>query len=86
MWDGGGELCYVPKDVLDTIHAFTCQLYAKNANTVCVNSLLYHIFCTKKGQIESGQLPPCEDSLRQHTVRANYLPTRWLSGYSAIKT
>ncbi|KAG0729268.1 hypothetical protein GWK47_030690 [Chionoecetes opilio] len=41
------------------------------------------MFCAKKGQIESGQLPPCEDSLMQHTLRANI---RRLSGDAALKT
>ncbi|KAG0710022.1 hypothetical protein GWK47_023661 [Chionoecetes opilio] len=35
------------------------------------------MFCAKKGQIESGQLPPCEDSLMQHTLRANYQAAIW---------
>ncbi|KAG0710132.1 hypothetical protein GWK47_023437 [Chionoecetes opilio] len=39
--------------------------------------LRYHMFCAKKGQIESGQLPPCEDSLMQHTLRANYQAAIW---------
>ncbi|KAG0719028.1 hypothetical protein GWK47_051331 [Chionoecetes opilio] len=44
---------------------------------VGANSLRYHMFCAKKGQIESGQLPPCEDSLMQHTLRANYQAAIW---------
>ncbi|KAG0727761.1 hypothetical protein GWK47_033971 [Chionoecetes opilio] len=67
-----GSSWNVPTDVFNSIQAFTCQLYARNTKIVGANSLRYHMFCAKKGQIESGQLPPCEDSLMQHTLRANY--------------
>ncbi|KAG0730271.1 hypothetical protein GWK47_028571 [Chionoecetes opilio] len=78
-----GSSWNVPTDVFNSIQAFTCQLYARNTKIVGANSLRYHMFCAKKGQIESGQLPPCEDSLMQHTLR----PTiRRLSGDAALKT
>ena len=35
------------------------------------------MFCAKNGDVESGQLPPCEDTLRQHTLRANYQAAIW---------
>ncbi|KAG0713043.1 hypothetical protein GWK47_017098 [Chionoecetes opilio] len=42
------------------------------------------MFCAKKGQIESGQLPPCEDPL-DCSIRLG--PTiRRLSGDAALKT
>ncbi|CAM1318477.1 Uncharacterised protein r2_g2648 [Pycnogonum litorale] len=72
-----GSSWNVPAEVFNSIQAFTCQLYAKNTKIVGVNSLRYHMFCAKKGQIESGQLPPCEDSLMQHTLRANYQAAIW---------
>ncbi|KAG0717966.1 hypothetical protein GWK47_053388 [Chionoecetes opilio] len=72
-----GSSWNVPTDVFNSIQAFTCQLYARNTKIVGANSLRYHMFCAKKGQIESGQLPPCEDSLMQHTLRANYQAAIW---------
>ena len=35
------------------------------------------MFRAKKGHVVSGQLPPCEDALRQHTYRANYQYAIW---------
>ncbi|KAG0711428.1 hypothetical protein GWK47_020627 [Chionoecetes opilio] len=72
-----GSSWNVPTDVFNSIQAFTCQLYAGNTKIVGAISLRYHMFCAKKGQIESGQLPPCEDSLMQHTLRANYQAAIW---------
>ena len=47
-------------------------MYCKNAGTNEVNKLQYRLFCLKKGDVDSNQLPPCDDSLRKHALRANY--------------
>ena len=44
---------------------------------VKVNELRYQMFICRKGDVQSGQLPPCEDTLRQHTIRANYQAAIW---------
>lgn len=36
------------------------------------------MFRGKEGQIESFQMPPCKDTLRQHNKRANYQAGIWL--------
>ena len=36
------------------------------------NEARYQPFCSRKGKIESNQLPPCQHSLRKHIDRANY--------------
>ena len=64
-------------ELSNKLEAFTCVLYAPKASTTMINKLRYHIFCAKKGEIESHQLPPCKDSLRQHTLRANYQAGIW---------
>ncbi|KAG0716217.1 hypothetical protein GWK47_001094 [Chionoecetes opilio] len=81
-----GSSWNVPTDVFNSIQAFTCQLYARNTKIVGANSLRYHMFCAKKGQIESGQLPPCEDSLMQHTLRANYQAAIWRRSLKTCQT
>lgn len=64
-------------DLLDKLEAFTCVLYAPKASTTKINELRYHLFCAKKGEIESHQLPPCKDALTKHAQRANYQAGIW---------
>ena len=42
-----------------------------------VNELRYQLFHAKKGEVESGQLFPCEDCLLMHSLQANYLAGVW---------
>ena len=69
-WDLSPEL-------MDRLEAFTCLLYAPKASSTKVNDLRYHLFCAKKGDIESHQLPPCRDCLDKHAQRANYQAGIW---------
>ena len=62
---------------MDRLEAFTCLLYAPNASSTNVNDLRYDIFCAKRGEIESHQLPPCRDCLEKHVQRANYQAAIW---------
>ena len=52
-------------------------MYCRNTKTKVVNELRYDMFCAKKGDVSSGQLPPCKDALLQHTKRANYQAAIW---------
>ena len=72
-----GDAWTLAPDVFKHIQEFTCQLYCRNTKIVEVNDLRYQMFCAKKGDIESGQLPPCEDTLMQHTLCANYQAAIW---------
>ena len=72
-----GSQWQVSKNDFNTIQEFTCQLHCRNTKVVEVNELKYQIFICRKGDIQSGQLPPCEDTLRQHTNRANYQAGIW---------
>lgn len=65
-------------DVDDTIEEFVCQLYAPKCKVKSVDELRYQMFRGKEGQIESFQMPPCKDTLRQHNKRANYQAGIWL--------
>jgi hypothetical protein len=58
-----GEEWDVSEQLMDTLEKFTCLLYAYNSGTMKVNDLRYHLFCAKKGELESHQLPPCNDCL-----------------------
>ncbi len=69
-WDLSPEL-------MDKLEAFTCLLYAPKMSSTSVNDLRYHLFCAKNGEIESHQLPPCQDCLVKHAQRANYQAAKW---------
>ena len=42
-----------------------------------INTARYQLFCTQRGELESSQLPPCEDCLFMHAMRANYQTGIW---------
>ena len=52
-------------------------MYCRNTKDKGVNELRYDTFGAKKGDVSSGQLPPCKDALLQHTKRANYQAAIW---------
>ena len=72
-----GSQWEVSTENLSAIQEFTCQLYKRNTKVKEVNELRYQMFLCKKGDVESSQLPPCEDALKQHTIRANYQAAIW---------
>ena len=59
------------------LQEFTCLMYSSNPGTRDVNVLRYRLFCARKGELESHQLPPCQDTLRKHCERANYQSAIW---------
>ena len=65
------------EDIFEALQTFTCQLYSRRTKVDTVNELRYQMFRAKRGVIESGQLPPCEDTLKLHTLRANYQSAVW---------
>ena len=64
----------VPADVAKGVEKFVCQLYGSVDETF-VNEMRYRMFCLRAAQ--SSQLPPCQDALLQHILRANYLAAIW---------
>ena len=56
---------------------FTCQMYVAATKTEDVNDLRYQLFCMKRGEVESSQLPPCRDCLIMHAQLANYQAAVW---------
>jgi len=63
-----GQQWSVSDELFDAIQKFTCSTYCRNTKAKEVNELR----CAKKGDVSSGQLPPCNDALLKHTKRANY--------------
>ena len=66
----------VSAQLMEQLEKFTCNLYYAKSPTY-INELQYHLFCIKKAQIESFQLPPCLDTLTKHAERANYQAAIW---------
>ena len=69
-WDLSPELT-------DKSEKLTCRLYSSNTVTTNVNELRYQLFCSRRGEIESHQLPPCRDCLVKHTRWENYQVAIW---------
>lgn len=69
-WDVSSEL-------MEKLETFTCRIYSPKAAVTKINDLRYRLFCAKRGDIESHQLPPCRDCLEKHAQRANYQAAIW---------
>lgn len=67
----------VSNDLFKCMEAFTCQIYSASSKTKTVNELRFNLFCARKGEAESLQLPPCSSSLKNHCKRANYQCRIW---------
>ena len=63
-----GKEWSVPGDLFNVLEEFTCRLYAARCPNATVNELRNQLFRAKKGEVESGQLPPCEDCLLMHSL------------------
>ncbi|KAL9956571.1 hypothetical protein ACROYT_G038064 [Oculina patagonica] len=72
-----GEEWDFSSDLFKRLEAVTCKLYASKTTTTTVNELRYQLFCAKRGEIESHQLPSCRDCLAKHSQRANYQAAIW---------
>ena len=59
-----GQSWTVSEDLYTLLEKFTCSMYIPVGNTTShVNDARYKLFCAKNGELESHQLPPCQDSL-----------------------
>ena len=59
------------------LEEFLCKLCATRPATSSIDALRCNLFCARKGDAESHQLPPCQGCLRKHTIRANYQAAIW---------
>ena len=69
-WDVSGEL-------FEKLQEITCHMYVPSTHATDVNTLRYQLFCARRGEVESSQLPPCGDCLFMHAMRANYQAAIW---------
>ena len=72
-----GEVWEVQAQLFQKLCIFTCHTYMKSPGTDDVHELRYRLFCQKRGNLESNQLPPCADCLKTHCMRANYRTKIW---------
>ena len=70
----------------DVLKNTACKLCASRTPDIDVNDLRFSLWRANKGFIESGQLPPCEDTLNQHAWRANYQSAIWRRSLEAKPT
>ena len=64
------------EELYNSLEQFTCNLYGMKSCSK-VNEVRYQLFCSRKGKIESSQLPSCQHSLRKLIDRANYQGRIW---------
>ena len=69
---GLGTSWNVDESLTSKLQEFTCRMYAAPSKTCKVIILRHEMFLSKRGEVDSSTLPPCEDSLKQHIQRANY--------------
>ena len=63
----------ITDDLFVVLEKFTRFMYMPlGNNSGRVNNAWYELFCAKNGEVESHQLPPGQDCLRKHVLRANY--------------
>lgn len=72
-----GQSWELSPDLFKRLQAFTCELYSAPAMTEDINTAHYQLFCARRGELESSQLPPCKDCLFMHAMRANYQAGIW---------
>lgn len=72
-----GESWSLPETLQRQLEAFVCAIYGSTSGDASVNEFRYKLFCAKKGEQESYQLPPCADCLHKHSQRANYQAAVW---------
>ena len=72
-----GEEWSVTEEFFGKLEAFVCALYGAKKGTSDVNELWYTLFCAKKGEAQSHQLPLCRECLKKHCQRAYYQAAVW---------
>eukprot|EP00794_Sanderia_malayensis_P001475 gene1475-1633_t len=70
-----GTTIPVTEELHSRLERFTRALY--NCDEGSINSARYKIYCSKDGKAGGELLPPCQNSLRQHCLRANYQAYIW---------
>jgi len=77
MFQNLGEPWSITEELCVQLESFVCAMYGMMKGNHDVNQCRYAVFCSKKGEAESHQLPPCRDCLHHHCKRANYQTAVW---------
>ena len=77
MFQNLGEQWSITEELCVQLEWFVCAMYRMMKGNQNVNQCRYAVFCSKKGEAESHQLPPCRDCLHYHCKRANYQTAVW---------
>ena len=72
VWNGFYPICFFRAS--KSLHVSSTAL---NRELITLIELRYRFFCTKKGNIDSTQLPRCVDCLFKHASRANFQAAIW---------
>ena len=64
-------------ELFQSLQESTCKLYCSQPGTDNINEMRYRLFCAKKGNIDSTQLPPHADCLLKHASRENFQAVIW---------
>ena len=75
--EGLGKSWVLSEELFTLLQEFVCKMYASQTSLCKVNDLRYQLFRVKKGDVDSSQLPPCQDTLMLHAMRANYQACIW---------
>ena len=69
-WDRDGD------SLINWLNRFVCHMYGWKGKD-SVNNIRYWMYCQSGAKIASEKLPPCEDVLQLHILRANYHAFIW---------
>lgn len=72
-----GHSWTISDELLKNLEEITCHMYVPSTHTTDVNLFRYQLFCTRRGAVESSQLPPCQDCLFMHLVHASFQAAIW---------
>ena len=72
-----GEEWQLTDEMLKVLEEFTCRLYVSQSGICDVNDMQYELFRVKYGNVESDQLPPCQNCLHLHAAKTNYQAASW---------
>ena len=60
------------KEIVYILQDFMCKMYASQTPFCKVSDLRYQLLRVKKGDVDSSQLPPCQETIMLHAMQANY--------------
>ena len=72
-----GRSWEVSTALFQKLQEITCHMYMPSTHTTEVNTLRYELFCVRRGEVESSQLPACQDCLFMYALRDNYQAAVW---------